>query len=53
MIRKACMAAIFVALAASVSAASAKNQRLARLDANGNLDGLIARYAAANNLPED
>ena len=34
-------------------AAPAKNQRLARLDANGNLDSLIARHAAANNLPED
>ncbi len=26
---------------------------MARLDANGNLDALIARHAAANNLPED
>jgi soluble lytic murein transglycosylase-like protein len=51
MIRKFCLAAIFVALAAS--AASAKNQRMIRLDANGNLDSLIARHAAANNLPED
>jgi len=51
MIRKICLAAIFVALAAS--AASAKNQRMIRLDANGNLDSLIARHAAANNLPED
>ena len=46
MLRKICIAAIFVALAAS--AASAKS----RLDAIGNLDGLIARHAAANNLPE-
>jgi soluble lytic murein transglycosylase-like protein len=53
MIRKICIATILVALAASASAASAKNQRVARLDANGNLDGLIARHAAANNLPED
>jgi len=53
MIRKICIATILVALAASASAASAKNQRAARLDANGNLDGLIARHAAANNLPED
>ena len=51
MIRKICIATILVALAAS--AASAKNQRVARLDANGNLDSLIARHAAANNLPED
>ena len=27
--------------------------RFASLDANGNLDALIARHAAANNLPED
>ena len=53
MIRKICIATILVALAASASAASAKNQRVARLDANGNLDALIARHAAANNLPED
>jgi soluble lytic murein transglycosylase-like protein len=51
MIRKICIATIMVALAAS--AASAKNQRVARLDANGNLDALVARHAAANNLPED
>jgi len=60
MIRKICLAAIFVALAASAasavsaaSAASAKNLRTARLDANGNLDSLIAKHAAANSLPED
>jgi soluble lytic murein transglycosylase-like protein len=53
MIRKICIATILVALAASASAASAKNQRVARLDANGNLDALVARHAAANNLPED
>jgi len=52
MIRKICFAAIFVALAAS-TAAPAKNLRATRLDANGNLDSLIARHAAANNLPED
>lgn len=51
MIRKVCLAAIFVTLAAS--AASAKHLRTARLDANGNLDSLIAKHAAANNLPED
>ena len=27
--------------------------RESRLDSNGNLDGLIARHAAANNLPEN
>ena len=51
MIRKICLAAIFVALAAS--GASAKHLRVAPVDANGNLDSLIAKYAAANNLPED
>jgi len=53
MIRKICIATFLVALTASASVASAKNQRVARLDANGNLNGLIARHAAANNLPED
>src|SRR5476649_1199310 len=51
MIRKLCIASIFVALVAA-SAASAQDQRVAGLDANGNLDSLIARHAAANNLPE-
>jgi soluble lytic murein transglycosylase-like protein len=53
MIRKACIAMLLVALAGSASAASIKHQRAAWLDANGNLDTLIARHAAANNLPED
>lgn len=51
MIRKICLASILVTLI-SASAASAQNQRVAGLDANGNLDSLIARHAAANNLPE-
>ena len=50
MIRKICFASILVALA-SASAASAQT-RVAGLDANGNLDSLISRHAAANNLPE-
>ena len=53
MIRKACIAMLLVALAGSASAASIKHQRATALDANGNLDVLIARHAAANNLPED
>lgn len=53
MIRKACIATLLVALAASASAASARHQHAARLDANGNLDALIARHAAANNVPEE
>ena len=52
MIRKICLASILAALA-SAPAASAHDQRVAGLDANGNLDSLIARHAAANNLPED
>jgi soluble lytic murein transglycosylase-like protein len=52
MIRKLCLASILVALIAA-SAASAKSHRVANLDANGNLDSLIAIHAAANNLPED
>jgi soluble lytic murein transglycosylase-like protein len=50
MIRKICFASILVALA-SASAASAQ-ARDAGVDANGNLDSLIARHASANNLPE-
>ena len=50
MIRNFCVATILIALA-SVSTASAQDRRVASLDANGNLDLLIARHAAANNVP--
>lgn len=50
MIRNSCLAILLVALA-STSAAYAQNQRVAGLDANGNIDSLIARHAAANNVP--
>lgn len=50
MTRTICLASILVALV-SASAASAQT-RLAGVDANGNLDSLIARHAAANSLPE-
>lgn len=53
MIRKLCISTILVACAAATSPASAQKQRVTGLDANGNLDALIARHAAANNLPED
>jgi soluble lytic murein transglycosylase-like protein len=53
MIRTLSLTTILVALAALVAPASAQKQRFASLDANGNLDALIARHAAANNLPED
>ncbi len=52
MIRKICIATLAISLAAAASAASAKHLRVASLDANGNLDALIARHAAANNVPE-
>lgn len=44
---------ILVTLSIAASPASAQKQRLVSFDANGNLDFLIARHAAANNLPED
>lgn len=53
MIRTLSLTMILVALAAAASPAFAQKQRVASLDANGNLDALIARHAAANNLPED
>jgi soluble lytic murein transglycosylase-like protein len=51
MIRKLTLTTILVALA--VTPALAQKLRPAGLDANGNLDALIARHAAANNVPED
>jgi soluble lytic murein transglycosylase-like protein len=52
MIRTLSLTTILVALAAAMAPASAQKQRFASLDGNGNLDGLIARHAAANNVPE-
>lgn len=52
MIRTISLTTILVVLAAA-SPAHAQKQRLAGLDANGNLDALIAQHAAANNVPED
>jgi soluble lytic murein transglycosylase-like protein len=52
MIRNLCLATLLVALV-SASAASAQNQHAVKLDANGNLDSLIARHAAANSVPEE
>jgi soluble lytic murein transglycosylase-like protein len=49
MTRQLCLATIL--LVAATATASAQ-QRYARLDANGNLDALIAKHAAANNVPE-
>jgi soluble lytic murein transglycosylase-like protein len=53
MIRNLSITTILVTLSIASSPASAQKQRLASLDANGNLDSLISRHAAANNLPED
>lgn len=50
MIRKLTLTTILVAL---VTTPALAQKRFASLDANGNLDTLIARHAAANNLPED
>jgi soluble lytic murein transglycosylase-like protein len=51
MIRHLLLATTLLALAATASPASAQHRRLASLDANGNLDALIASHAAANNVP--
>src|SRR5689334_7735363 len=53
MIRTLSITTILVTLSIVASPAIAQKQRFASLDANGNLDSLIARHAAANNLPED
>ncbi|HXX07872.1 MAG TPA: lytic transglycosylase domain-containing protein [Pseudolabrys sp.] len=52
MIRTLSLSTILVAFIAA-SPAHAQKQRFASLDANGNLDALIAQHAAANNVPED
>jgi soluble lytic murein transglycosylase-like protein len=53
MIRTLSLTTILVAVAAlTVAPASAQKLRLA-YDPNGNLDAMIARHAAANNVPED
>ena len=51
MIRTACIAAMLMAVTASASMAQTRD-RYALLDAHGNLDHLISRYASANNVPE-
>ena len=53
MFRKLSLTTLLIALAAAASPAFAQKQRFANVDANGNLDSLIARHAATNNLPED
>ena len=53
MICKLSLTTLLIALVATAAPAFAQKQRFASVDANGNLDSLIARHAAANNLPED
>lgn len=58
MIRSLCIATSLIVLAAATSPASAQTRRAAAVDANGNsnsgsLDALIAKHAAANNVPEE
>ncbi len=54
MIRHLLLATTLLALAASIPPVSAQHRRsIASLDANGNLDALIANQAAANNVPVD
>ena len=54
MIRQLLLATTLLALTAAASPAAAQHRHsAASLDANGNLDALIARHAAANGLPED
>lgn len=52
MIRNLFLATILLALAVPASAASSRHHRAVSLDANGNLDALIASQAAANSVPE-
>ncbi len=52
MIRTTFLAAAAVAIAMSTSADLAQAQGAQRGNAYGNLDGLIAKHAAANNVPE-
>ena len=52
MIRHLATAAVLLTLAAAASPASARHRHAVALDANGNLDALIARKAAADNVPE-
>jgi soluble lytic murein transglycosylase-like protein len=53
MIRKFSFATILFALAAFAPPVAAQHRHTASLDANGNLDALIASHAAANNVPEN
>lgn len=57
MIRSLCLAMLLSVLALTqgglILGASAQTRNEVVIDANGNLNSLIARHASANNLPED
>jgi soluble lytic murein transglycosylase-like protein len=52
MIRSLCLATSLLVIAAAASPLAARERSRASLDANGNLDMLISKYAAANSVPE-
>jgi soluble lytic murein transglycosylase-like protein len=52
MIRSICLATCALLIAAAVSPLAARERYRASLDANGNLDVLIAKYASQNGVPE-
>jgi soluble lytic murein transglycosylase-like protein len=52
MIRSLCLATTIVLIAAAASPLAARERNRASLDANGNLDMLISKHAAANGVPE-
>jgi len=52
MIRSFCLATTLLLVAAATSPLMARERARASLDANGNLDMLISKYASANGVPE-
>lgn len=52
MIRSLCLASSLLVIAAAFSPLSARERARGSLDANGNLDMLISKYAAENGVPE-
>ena len=52
MIRSLCLATSLLLVAAAVSPVTARERTRASLDANGNLDMLISKYASENGVPE-
>ena len=52
MIRSLCLATSLLLVAASASPLAARERSRASLDANGNLDMLISKYASENGVPE-